>query len=193
MSKSNLTPYILKICGFFLYNKYMKFLSKFFKLLKLKKLANIKALASKLGFKNPAVLLRALQKNPMQVIQALDKLGMKGRQELAKSDLLGDTIEQTKDVVAEDKGPGTIEEQLLSSSWIYWGQFEYITDKIGTLWLITKYSPEEYIFPSFPAALWDLMKAARGFNGSGAGTIFWIWYRKFRTSKTAKSLRKAYR
>lgn len=172
----------------------MKFLTKFFKLLKLKKLANIKALASKLGFKNPAVLLRTIQKKPMEVIKALDKLGIKGRQELAKTGLLGDVIKETKEVVvAEDKQPGTIEEQLLSSSWIYWGQFEYITKDIGTLWLITKYSPEEYIFPSYPAALWDLMKSARGFNGSGAGTIFWIWYRKFRKSKTAQRLRKAFK
>lgn len=97
----------------------MRFLLKFLKLLKLKKLANIKALASKLGFKNPAVMLRAIQKKPMLIIEALDKLGVKGRAELAKTEYLGDTIEQTKEVAAEDKEPGTVEEQILYSSWQY--------------------------------------------------------------------------
>lgn len=170
----------------------MRFLLKFLKLLKLKKLANIKALASMLGFKNPSAMLRAVMKEPMAIIDALDKIGVKGRQMLAKGDLLGDTIEQTKEVAAEDKGPGTIEEQILYSSWQYWGQFEYTTKTIGTLWLVTKFSPREYMFPNFPAAIWDLMKAARGANGTGSGTVFWIWFRKFRKSKAASSLRALY-
>ena len=171
----------------------MKFLLKFLKLLKLKKLANIKALASKLGFKNPATMLRAITKKPMLIVDALDKLGVQGRAELAQTNYLGDTIEQSKEVTAEQKGPGTIEEQILYSSWQYWGQFEYTTNNIGTLWLMTKYSSKEYIFPNFPAAIWDLMKAARGANGNGSGTVFWIWYRKFKGTKAAAQLRRIFK
>ncbi len=86
-----------------------------------------------LGFKNPAVMLRTLTKNPMKIVEALEGLGVEGRAELAKTGLLGEAMQQVDEAKGDKHEAGDIEEQMLYSSWQYWGQYEYTSANVGTL------------------------------------------------------------
>lgn len=167
-----------------------KYLGKYFLTAFSGNIKNLQVITKALNFESPKALLKAFQKEPQKIVNALDKLGTKGRRALATQTGFTDSI--NTDVKNEKHDFGDIEEKHLSSSWQFWGKFEYTNSTTGTLWLQTKYSPKEYICPNFPAHLWELMKAAKGENGSGSGTVWWQWYRKFRKTATAKAMRLAF-
>lgn len=66
----------------------------------------------------------------------------------------------------------------LSSSWLHTGQYKSTTQGIGTLTVMIRtkklYGP--YTYPAVPLKVWNMMKNAKGRNGSGAGTVFWRLY-----------------
>ncbi|BDT03688.1 hypothetical protein [Spiroplasma ixodetis] len=74
---------------------------------------------------------------------------------------------------------------VLSSSWLKKGNF-YKSNKslkLGLLQVLIQsdtsknkrwYGP--YTYPNVPEETWNLMKAAKGKNGNGAGTIFWRYF-----------------
>lgn len=167
-----------------------KYLGKYFLAAFSGDVKKLKLITEYLDFENPKALLKAFKTNPTQIVNKLDKIGREGRKDLALDTGFTDEINTT--VKNEQHDAGDKESAHLSSSWQYWGEFEWTSRTTGTLWLMTKYSPKEYICPNFPAHLWELMKAAKGENGSGSGTVWWQWYRKFRKTKTAKAMRAAY-
>lgn len=65
---------------------------------------------------------------------------------------------------------------LLSSSWIVSGQWNPLTTgDVGDLTITTK-TGDSYTYPGVSLKVWEAMKAAKGRNGSGAGTVFWALY-----------------
>lgn len=65
------------------------------------------------------------------------------------------------------------EEQALSSSWLVWAKFYFISNTTGFITIETK-EGRTYFFGEQPMSYttWELMKAAQGRNGSGAGSVF---------------------
>lgn len=181
-----------------LVKKLGKYLGKYLSLSLGKDTVKFTKLASKLGFKSPDKLLEAFIKHPQKIVNKLEHLGTQGRKELAESmgfestdNLAGHKMPSKgkKESLLEHQ-PGDMEDRHLSSSWQYWGQFEWTSSTTGTLWLMTKFSPTEYVFPNMPARIWELMKVAQGSHGSGSGSVFWLWYRGYRKTKTAQLMRK---
>lgn len=169
------------------------------KLLQLKDTASLIRLSKLLKFKSPETFVKMLFKNPTNIIEKLGALSVDERREIGKQNIFESVVTIRKNVTEEsevfeeglvvENKTGQIDSKVLSSSWQYYGEFEYTTNEIGTLFLTTKFSAQDYMYPNFPAATWELMKLAIGSHGTGSGTIFWTWNRKYKNTKTARNLR----
>lgn len=99
---------------------------------------------------------------------------------------LGKLSPKERKQVSEDiaAATGGIEESSLSSSWLISGIYEETGIGVGSLTLTTKQG-KSYDYPNVSVLVWEQMKAAKGSNGSGAGSVFWALYlRKYNSSRT---------
>lgn len=126
------------------------------------------ALAKALG-SNETDAFRKLLSEPQRLSENLGKMTSQERKDL------GETIADAT---------GGIEESSLHSSWLISGIYEETGFGVGTLTLTTKQG-KSYDYPNVASMVWEQMKSAKGSNGSGAGSVFWVLYlRKYNRTRT---------
>lgn len=111
----------------------------------------------------PQRLIATILTAPGKVTEDLSKLTTEQRR------VLGNAIEAS----ARQEGSDA---QSLSSSWITFGVYEPVGLGTSGFLTITTVQGKSYTYPGVSLFTWQEMKAAKGRDGSGAGTVFWATY-----------------
>lgn len=118
----------------------------------------------------------------------------------AKTQILQKTLRDNKDFT---QNANTLSQSSsFSSSWLVAGnfvkQYEVKGVVFGSLTIATKQGNKTYTYFDVPLITYQLMKQAKGINGTGAGSVFWKTYlrgnfpvqSKARISKAIKAIEK---
>jgi hypothetical protein len=96
----------------------------------------------------------------------------------AKTQLLQKTLRENKDFT--QNANQLSQSSSFSSSWLVAGsfvkQYEVKGVVFGSLTIATKQGNKTYTYYDVPLITYQLMKQAKGMNGTGAGSVFWKTY-----------------
>lgn len=121
---------------------------------------------------------KSFKEKPKELAQKLSQLSQKERKEVSQ----------------ELQKAHKVEVARLSSSWLAKGEWRPTngSGQVGELILWTKNGNTGYAYPGVSYETWLQMKAAKGRNGGGAGTVFWAKYlRGYKSTTTYKILKQS--